>query len=363
MIGFSTAQAPPGSSLWRSVWKLLRLRIKIFTSGFQRARLRRKIGIIVLALAALVVLAFAFVLSWLILRFMRSPQLLQYVGDAVSLLESLPVIVVSTAFLVILLTSFGVLLQALYLAGDMDFLLSAPVQIRAVFISKLIQAILPSFGLVLLFGLPVLYGLGASSGYSLLYYPLVLVVLSALTLAAAGLSSLLVMLVVRIFPARRVAEVLGLLVGVVSFLCGQSGQLTNYADISGQQASQALGMLSRLNSPWSPLAWAGRGLADVGAARWASGLGLTLLSLGLASGIFILSLSTAERLYFTGWANVQITPRRKKTPRTARPLDRKGSPLSKLVEANLPASVRGIFVKDLLVLRRDLRNMSQLVTP
>jgi ABC-2 type transport system permease protein len=363
MTSLYAVRAPPGANLWRSVWKLLRLRLKIFISSFQRAKLRRKIGIIVLALLALGALAFAFVLSWLILRFMRSPQLLQYLGDASSLLESVPVIVVSAAFFGILLTSFGVLLQALYLAGDMDFLLSAPVPIRAVFISKLLQAILPNFGLVVLFGLPVLYGLGASRGYNLLYFPLVLIVLIALALAAAGLSSLLVMLVVRIFPARRVAEVLGLFVGVVSLLCGQSGQLANYSDVSPQQASQALGLLSRLNSPWSPLAWAGRGLADIGAARWLSGLGFVLLSLGLATGIFILSLSTAERLYFTGWANVQISARKKKTARPARRVIRKRSPLGGLVEASLPAAVRGIFVKDLLVLRRDLRNMSQLVTP
>jgi ABC-2 type transport system permease protein len=363
MTSLFPAQAPPGASLSKSVWKLLRLRLKIFVSSFQRARLRRKLGIIALALLALGALAFAFVLSWLILRFMRSPQLLQYVGDAGSLLESVPVIVVSAAFFGILLTSFGVLLQALYLAGDMDFLLSAPVPIRAVFISKLLQAILPNFGLVVLFGLPVLYGLGASRGYNLLYYPLVLIVLIALALAAAGLSSLLVMLVVRIFPARRVAEVLGLFVGVVSLLCGQSGQLANYSDVSPQEASKALGLLSRLNSPWSPLAWAGRGLADIGAARWLSGLGFILLSLGVAGSIFILSLSTAERLYFTGWANVQLSSRRKKTPRPTRAAMRKRSPLGRLVEASLPAAVRGIFVKDLLVLRRDLRNMSQLVTP
>ena len=180
MTSLYAVRAPPGANLWRSVWKLLRLRLKIFISSFQRAKLRRKIGIIVLALLALGALAFAFVLSWLILRFMRSPQLLQYLGDASSLLESVPVIVVSAAFFGILLTSFGVLLQALYLAGDMDFLLSAPVPIRAVFISKLLQAILPNFGLVVLFGLPVLYGLGASRGYNLLYFPLVLIVLIAL---------------------------------------------------------------------------------------------------------------------------------------------------------------------------------------
>lgn len=363
MTSLSPAQNPPGSNLWRSVWKLLRLRLQIFISGFRRARLRRKIGIILLGLIALGVLGFAFFLSWLLLRFMRSPQLAQVLNQAGPLLESVPVIVVSAAFAGILLTSFGVLLQALYLAGDMDFLLSAPLQIRAVFISKLLQAILPNFGLVLLFGLPVLYGLGASGGYNLLYYPLVLVVLATLALAAAGLASLLVMAVVRIFPARRVAEVLGLLVGVVSFLCGQSGQLANYTNLSQRQASQAVGLLASLNSSWSPLAWAGRGLADIGAGRWLSGLGLVALSVGLAGAIFYLSLGMAERLYFSGWANVHTSLRRKRARRPIRTVVRKRTPLGKLVEAALPAPVRAIFVKDLLVLRRDLRNMSQLVTP
>ena len=144
-------------------------------------------------------------------------------------LESVPVVVVSAAFVLILLASFGVLLQALYLAGDMEFLLSAPIPIRAVFVTKMTQAILPTFGLILLFALPVLYGLGYSEGYNYLYYPLVLIVLASLALAAAGLASLLVMAVVRIFPARRVAEVLGFVVAISTFICSQSGQIMNFS--------------------------------------------------------------------------------------------------------------------------------------
>ncbi len=88
-------------------------------------------------------------------------------------LESLPVLIFTGLFMGILVTSFGVLLQALYLSGDMDFLLSSPIPIRAVFITKLMQAVLPNFGLIALFGLPVLFGLGISGGYNFLYYPLV----------------------------------------------------------------------------------------------------------------------------------------------------------------------------------------------
>ena len=209
----------------------------------------------------------------------------------------------------------------------MDFLLSAPVPIRAIFITKLLQAMLPNFGLILLFGLPVLFGLGASGGYNVLYYPLVVIVLALVALATAGLSSLLVMAVVRIFPARRVAEVLGFIVAILSFTCSQSGQFARYANISEAQATQVLGMATRFNTPWSPLTWAGRGLVDLGEGRWLSGGGLVLLTIGVTSGIFALSLATAERLYYSGWASVQVSPG-KKARRATRPArsSRRGAP-------------------------------------
>ncbi len=284
MTAGSLSGVQPGSSMWRYVIKLMRLRWVILYSSFRRARLRGKIGWVVLLMLVLGGLAFAFWLSWLLLGFLRSPELGELVGDVGQLLASVPVLVVTAAFIGILVTSFGVLLQALYLAGDMDFLLSTPVPVRAVFIAKLLQAILPNFGLILLFGLPVLYGLGASGGFNILYYPLVLVELALLALAASGIASLLVMAVVRIVPARRVAEVLGFVVAIFSFTCSQSGQFVNYADVSGDQATQALSMLTRFNQPWSPLSWAGRGLVDIGEGRWLSGVGLVLLTLALTGG-------------------------------------------------------------------------------
>jgi ABC-2 type transport system permease protein len=347
--------------LWPSVWKLLRLRVIIFISAFRRARLRRKIGILVLVLLVLGLVAFIFSLSWLLLRFLRSPDLAQFMGDVTPILESVPVLLIGGAFLGILVTSFGVLLQALYLANDMEFLLSTPLPIRAVFLSKLLQAILPNFSLICLFALPVLYGLGFSSGYNILFFPLVLLMLAALALAAAGISSLLVMLVVRIFPARRVAELLGFIGAILSFVCSQSGNLARFDNFSERQATQALTLLTRFNQPWSPLAWAGRGLVDLGSGRWLSGVGFSVLTLGLAIGVFGVALTTAEKLYYSGWASMQARQQKKKAQKKAQAEISK--PWVVLAERSVPAEMRAIFVKDLLSLRRDLRNMSQLVTP
>ncbi len=356
------ASIPTTPGLWPTVWKLLRLRLIIQISAFRRAKLRRKIGTAILVMLFLGFLVFVFVISWLMLRFLRDPDLAQYVGDMTSLLQSVPVVLVGGAFIGVLLTSFGVLLQALYLAGDMDFLLSAPVPIRAVFLTKLLQAILPNFSLICLFALPVLYGLGASGGYNFLYYPLVLIVLVALALAAAGLSSLLVMLVVRIFPARRVAEVLGFLGATLSFICSQSGQLARFSEPTPEQATQAIQALERLNNPWLPLAWAGRGLVEIGSGQWLSGLLFTSLTLAACGLAFFVALTTSERLYYSGWASMQArTQKKKKAPRAARATRK--MPLVGLVEKVVPPAVRAIVIKDWLVMRRDLRNMSQLVTP
>ena len=76
-----TVTSTPGSNLWFSVWKLLRLRVVIFTSGFRRARLRNKLGMIALGLVLLAVLVAAFFFSLLILNALRSHQFSQIVRD------------------------------------------------------------------------------------------------------------------------------------------------------------------------------------------------------------------------------------------------------------------------------------------
>ena len=155
MIATTPAHAP--LRLWPAVWRLLRLRLEIVFRSFRRARRGRKVILIVLWLVIAAAIGGVFYLSWKALDFLRSPDVEQILGELGGWVEAIPVLFISAAFIGIFLTSFGVLLQALYLSGDMDFLLSTPVPIRAVFISKLLQAILPNFTLICLFGLPVLF--------------------------------------------------------------------------------------------------------------------------------------------------------------------------------------------------------------
>ena len=164
-----SASQPSGRVL-PAIWNLLRLRVRISLNSFRHAKPGRKVLSVIGILAVLGFAGFIFFLSTLVLGFLRSPDLAQYVGiQAGPLLQAIPPLTLSAMFVGILVTSFGVLLQALYLSGDMDFLLSFPLPIRAVFVAKLLQAVLPNLGLISLFGLPVLFGLGVSGGYNFLY--------------------------------------------------------------------------------------------------------------------------------------------------------------------------------------------------
>jgi len=215
-------------SVLSAVWKLLRLRLRISYNTFRRSKLRYKIRVMIVWVFLLGVAYFILTGSRWLLSLMHSPEFARYAGvDLRAILDSIPALTLSALFVGTLLTSFGVLLQALYLSGDMDFLLATPVPIRAVFITKLLQAVLPNFALFSLFGIPMLFGLGISNGYHLSYYPLVILLMIFLALAASGISSLLVMLVVRVLPPRRAAEILGFIGAMFAFLCSQTGNLAN----------------------------------------------------------------------------------------------------------------------------------------
>jgi ABC-2 type transport system permease protein len=359
--------APASGRVLAATAKLIRLRLLISFNGFKHSKVRRKVFTLLGIFGILVFAGLILFLSVLLLNFLNSPDLTRYVGlDVTPFLSVMPVLIFTSLFLGILFTSFGVLLQSLYLSGDMDFLLSSPVPLRAVFVSKLLQAILPNLGFIALFGLPVLYGLGISRHYSILYFPLVILTMVAIALAAAGLSALLVMLVVRILPPRRAAEILGFFGAILVFTCSQVGNLYNSfghnADLSNQQVNSIFGLLVRFNTPWVPLNWAGQGLVALGEGNWLLGLMLVVLTLGGCTTVFLFALGTAERWYYTGWAGMQVVAGKKKTGRTAvRQLASTGavSGFGRL----LPAPVRGILWKDFQLLRRDLRNLSQMITP
>jgi ABC-2 type transport system permease protein len=351
-------------NLWFYVLKLIRLRWMIIARGFKHAKPLRKALTLLIGLLILASFVGSYLLTTFLLNLVDSPLVIESGVNLDGFVHAIPALIVSGGFLGILLFSFGVLLQGLYLANDMDFLLLTPIPIRAVFLTKLLEAILPNFILVIVFGLPVLFSLGAYGGYSILYFPLVLVALAFLSLAAAGISGLMVMAVVRILPAKRVAEGLTFLAAILFIVLSQWTNLTgiDFRSLSSEQISMGTQVLSALNTTWSPLAWVGRGLVDVGEGRWLSGIFSLALTSGLSGGIFWVVMAAAERLYLSGWASIRTSTQHKKT-RLA--VDRRAmnNVSVTIFRQLLPPAVQAIVLKDFKELRRDISNLSQVIKP
>ena len=372
--------------MFPSILKLLRLRLRLWWNSIKHRPLGQKIGLAIAGLGMLVFAAFLVIISWGILQFFSNPRIqreLQQagVGDQLgALLMQLPILFSFGAFVVGLFANFGVLLQGLYLSGDMEFLLTAPLPARSVFLSKLIQAILPNLLLIGLVSAPALIGLGLAQDYTLIYYPLVVIILSLLVILGAGLSSVLVMLVVRVVNPRRAAEVLGLVGGLTAFICSQSGQLAGSfrnVDLPAEQLAGAVNAYGTFATPWNPLAWPGLGLIAIGQGNWLTGMGFTGLTLAVTLGLFAITLTFAERMYFSGWSRVQIgTKAKKRKTRPARESAREpggvaspttGAATRAGVGAGLvrifPAPAWAVIVKDARLYRRDIRNLSNLIFP
>ena len=340
------------------VWKLLRARWRITWNNIWRASRRRKIGMFFAAFGLAALAGFLVFASWGILSIIRRPEVAQFVTP--DLIRAIPVLFTSATFLAGLLTNFGALLQTLYLSGDMEFLLAAPVPTRAVFVAKLVQAVLPNFLFMSLFNLPALIGLGIAQGYNVTYFVMLPVTLVLLMLAGAGISAMGVMVVVRVVPARRVAEVLGLVGGVTSLLCSQSSQFVRLSgatrSASSAQMSALAATAAQFNTPYSPLAWPGRALVALGEGQWLLALLLVGVTTALMLGVFAVSLAASERLYITGWARTRSVVAPRKVARAERRRTAGGRQL-------FPASFTAIVAKDWKLLTRDLRNYSQLITP
>jgi ABC-2 type transport system permease protein len=186
------------------------------------------------------------------------------------------------------------------------------------------------------------------------------VTLVLLMLAGAGIAAMGVMVVVRVVPARRVAEVLGLVGGVTSILCSQSGQFMRVSGAArGASSAQMLALVGRaaqFDTPYSPLAWPGRALVALGEGQWLLAVLLVGVTAALTLGVFAVSLVASEQLYITGWARTRSSSTPRKVARAEHRRTAGGRRL-------FPAAFTAIIAKDWKLLTRDLRNYSQLITP
>jgi ABC-2 type transport system permease protein len=277
------------------------------------------------------------------------------------LATALPGLILTGVGALVLFSSFGIALGSLLLANDLETLMAAPVDRRSVFTAQLLNGIWLYYGLAVIVGLIPLTTFGLTARYNPAYYALTVLALFTTPLLPVGIGSLLVLLVARFAPARRVREVLGLVGALIGMGCGLLGQTSRFWTARFQRGNDSpeafFEQLRGLTSLPLPSFIAGRGLAAAGEGRWAIVAGELALYLVLTLGFFGLCVVAADRLYASGWVRMQGSGTARRSRARSAP---EGANSGWLGRAPAWAA---IALKDWLVIPRDLRNFAQLLAP
>lgn len=262
-----------------------------------------------------------------------------------------------TMFVLTFFSAATTALGSLYLADDIELLLSSPISGPRFFISKLIEVAIASSWMGLLFGVPVVAGFGAAYAANYEYYLGALIAFVLLMLIPSAVAMLCVTAIARVLPLRRTRELLlaiTLLVIVGSYLLSRR---MVYASSELRSIDDVMRLVTYLELPlssWLPSYWCA---AAIGEYLSASGRGATaylsmlLLAAVMSTSAAYIVISAFHRgaysLGRSASAALQLPSRR--SQRAARMLLWRMNP-----------QWRAVLIKELKVFSRDISQTMQL---
>ncbi len=246
-------------------------------------------------------------------------------------------------------------LSTFFLADDLRLLLTAPIPLGRLFLSRFVRTLGQASWMVVMFLTPVLLGVGAARCAPPAYYASAMLIVAPFAMIPVAVGAGATLLLVNILPARRARDVLMLvglgfaaaLVLILRFIQPERlMRVESLPDIAD--------FFATLQSPVTPLLpsfWAGESLFAAlqggfdllhGAALWTTAL----------AGVVVLS-AADRRWHFAGYSRSQEAPKARVAP--LRIVDR--------VAHALPLSIvrRQLLIKDVKVFLRDVSQWLQLL--
>lgn len=284
----------------RDFWILQRLN-SLQTMNKLRVNLsRRPVTILFLVLLGLLFFAGYLLLSYKLLAFVFEWD----DGDSY-FAGKLVLILFFIALGVSLMSSLTTAIANFYLSRDLEFQFSLPVNFDGWVLHRFLQVFLQSNWMLLLFGAPFVWLFFHFSKAGLLAQILgvgVFVMLSTLPVLAA---TILCMVLVKVFPARRVHQVLLVLTVVLvsSFvLIFRYLEPENFLRTGGmQQFAGLVSMLDMERQQWNPAIWAYNVVAVLSQNRWLPAGPYAARLVGLVALTVVALLAVARRLYRASW--------------------------------------------------------------
>jgi ABC-2 type transport system permease protein len=325
-----------------------------FKNGLKRSRSKTKIKVLTLTGIGILFWLALFFPFYKVLIYFSSQEI---IGDILA--RHLLAMVLLIFFSLLIFSHIITALSNLYISQDLELCHSSPATLTEIFLSRSFYTVIDSSWMLLVFGLPVMMAYGFVYHAGLNYYLSLICVSFPLIIIAASLGIMLIMVLVRSFPAQRARDIIMflslILIVILYFLFRflRPERLVNpEAFIS---IAQYLGALKTPDSPYLPSHWA----TDILWARlikYQGGHVLNhLLLWSTAFAMVVIDIWMAGLIYFHGFSKAQEAKRRSRTGRKI--LER----IVSVITRPLGPDMTSLIAKDVRTFFRDNSQWSQLL--
>lgn len=244
---------------------------------------------------------------------------------------------VAMAFIILL--SLPQVFKHLYAATDLNLLFTMPIPTRHIFWVKYIQSFIgvPLF-VCIFFTIPlIIYGVATSA--HVIYYPVVLLTVLAVSVMGLSVAYLINLVIIQIVPASRANEfmtVMSFLSGIIIYIMYMLPMMLN-----DEPASALILSGLPLFPKWVPVDWVGTAIVEASTGSYAFVIPF-LLFLLLVIVLALFATSLVEKGFRTGWIRLSEGSKKKKKKR-------------KTNGVTLTHPIIAIGKKEWLAVKRDLR--------
>jgi ABC-2 type transport system permease protein len=325
-----------------------------FRNSFRRAQGSKRIKVFALTIGGVLFWLTLFFFSYRILIYFSSQEI---IGDILA--RHLLSMVILIFFSMLIFSHVITSLSNLYLSQDLELCHASPATLPELFLGRAFYTILDSSWMPLVFGLPVVmaYGLVYHAGSD--YYLSLIYVSFPLILIAASLGIMVIMVLVRFFPAQRARDItmfLTIILIIILYLLFRFLRPERLVNPDAfMSVAQYLGALKAPDLPYLPSRWAGELLWAKLTGSPMSQMFNNLLLWTTAAALVVIDIWIAELIYFSGFSKAQEAKRRSHAGRKI---------LEKMVSAitrPFGSDTTSLIAKDVRVFFRDNSQWSQLL--
>ncbi len=340
----------------KNIFLLFQIKLRMLVNGIRFAKGSKWIKVISLSILGLLFLGGFYALFYRILIYLQGVPLLGPI-----LIVRLISMIFLVFFAMLIFSNIITAFSSIYFSSDLNFLLSAPLSFRAIFVFKFFETMFYSNWMVLFFLLPVLSAYGRINNALFTFYFWIVIVLFPFFVICTSIGILFSLLLMRGFPTKKTRDiflVLGVILGagvylVVRFL--QPEKLVNPDVMMG--VLQYLVTVKTPATKVTPSFWITESIVSM--VKY--DLGKSFLYFGLMTGFalmfFLITILIAQKIYYPGWAGAQEGSKKKKIKNQKSKIKIKNGKFTVITYG----PIRALLAKDIKTFFRETSQWSQIL--